>query len=72
MPSGVNWLQVYYRSSVLGPVDFLASAPGWASAYKVIVVRDGPPTLDPQGFSGAGGPVAVLTPAEVVAGVEVL
>jgi uncharacterized protein (DUF58 family) len=39
---------------------------------KVLVVRDDPPTLDPQAFGGPGGPVTVLTPAEVKAGVEAL
>ncbi|MCA8921657.1 MAG: DUF58 domain-containing protein [Planctomycetes bacterium] len=39
---------------------------------KVVVVREGPPTLDPASFGGRSGPPRVLSPAEVNAGVRTL
>ena len=39
---------------------------------RLFLVRDGQPTLDPTGFTSAGGPLLRLTPAQVEAGAGAL
>lgn len=51
-------------------LTFVREVQGQGVAVKVAVVRDGPPSADPAGFTSEAGPVLLFTPAEVEAGVE--
>jgi uncharacterized protein (DUF58 family) len=52
--------------------DFARNLEQGGTAVKVVVVREGEPALSPESERFAGGPVSVLTPAQVAAGLEEL
>ena len=50
--------------------DFVRALATHGVATKIAIVRDGPPSLDPTGTETAAGPPVVLSPADVVRGIE--
>ncbi len=50
--------------------EFVRSLSQFGVAIKAFVVRSGEPTFDPSGFVTTAGPVKVLTPEQVTAGID--